>query len=91
MVAVHGAFGYDSAPLLAAALQDAAITHKPVVVDAAGMTFADSTLLNVLLKYHRGHQLRMAGPAYQFRRVLELTGADQVLDIRHPVEDAVAP
>ncbi|MGY5049897.1 STAS domain-containing protein [Streptomyces sp. 900105755] len=91
VVAVHGAFDYDSAPFLAAALQDAATPHKTVVVDAAGMTFADSTLLNVLLNFHRGHGLRLAGPAHQFRRVLELTGADQVLDIRPTVEDAVAP
>lgn len=91
MVAVHGAFDGNSAPILATALQDAATTHKTVVVDLAGMTFADSTLLNVLLNFHRGHQLRLARPAHQFRRVLELTGADQVLDIRPTVEDAIAP
>ncbi|MGY4983769.1 STAS domain-containing protein [Streptomyces sp. 900105755] len=90
-VAVHGAFDYDSAPILATALQDAATTHKTVIVDLAGMTFADSAILNVLLNFHQGHQLRLARPAHQFRRVLELTGADQVLDIRPTVEDAVAP
>ena len=91
VVAVHGAFDFDSAPLLAAALQDAATTHKRVVVDAAGVTFADSTLLNVLLNFHRGHHLRVARPARQLLRVLELTGADQVLDVRPTVADAVAP
>lgn len=38
VVAVHGAFDSNSAPLLAAALQDAATRHKTVVVDAAGVT-----------------------------------------------------
>ncbi|MEU9457105.1 STAS domain-containing protein [Streptomyces sp. NPDC048277] len=91
VVAVHGAFDFNSAPLLAAALQDAATTHKRVVVDAAGVTFADSTVLNVLLRFHQGHHLRLARPARQLLRVLELTGADQVLDIRAAVDDAVTP
>lgn len=90
VVVVHGAFDLDSAPLLASALQDAAATHPTVVVDAAEVTFADSTVLNVLLNFHRGHRLRVARPARQLLRVLELTGADRVLDVRATVEDAVA-
>ncbi|MEV7325102.1 STAS domain-containing protein [Streptomyces sp. NPDC093970] len=90
VVAVHGAFDGNSVPLLASALQDAATTHTTVVVDAAGVTFADSTVLNVLLNFHRGHRLRVARPARQLLRVLELTGADQVLDVRATVEDAAA-
>jgi anti-anti-sigma factor len=89
VVAVHGAFDLDSGPVLASALQDAATTHTTVVVDAAGLTFADSSVLNVLLNFHRGHRLRLARPAHQLRRVLELTGADKVLDIRPTVEDAL--
>ncbi|MFD3585801.1 STAS domain-containing protein [Streptomyces sp. NPDC058683] len=89
VVAIHGAFDLDSAPLLASALQDAATTHTMVVVDAVGVTFADSTVLNVLLNFHRGHRLRLARPALQLQRVLEPTGADKVLDIRPTVEDAI--
>ncbi|MFD8810875.1 STAS domain-containing protein [Streptomyces sp. NPDC059627] len=91
VVAVHGAFDANSASLLAAALQDAATTHTTVVVDASGVTFADSTVLNVLLNFHRGHRLRLARPAHQLQRVLELTGADKVLDIRPTVQDAIVP
>ncbi|MFF4307166.1 STAS domain-containing protein [Streptomyces sp. NPDC001601] len=91
VVAVHGAFDANSAPALAAALQDAATTHPTVVVDAAGVTFADSTVLTVLLNFHHGHRLRPARPAHQLQRVLELTGADQVLDIRPTVQDAIIP
>ncbi|MEU1165493.1 STAS domain-containing protein [Streptomyces sp. NPDC005921] len=86
MVAVHGAFGSDSAPL-----QDAATTHKRVVVDAAGVTFADSSVLSVLLNFHHGHHLCLARPACRLLRVLELTGADRVLDVRASVDDAVTP
>ncbi|MEU2624297.1 STAS domain-containing protein [Streptomyces sp. NPDC007157] len=91
VVVVHGAFDHDSVPLLASALQDAALTHARVVVDAAGMTFADSSVLNVLLNFHHGRRLRVARPAHQFHRVLELTGADKVLDVRSTVQDAIAP
>ncbi|MFF4113571.1 STAS domain-containing protein [Streptomyces sp. NPDC001714] len=91
VVAVHGAFDANSTSLLAAALQDAATTHATVVVDAAELTFADSTVLNVLLNFHHGHRLRLARPAHQLQRVLELTGADTVLDIRPTVQDAIVP
>ncbi|MEU9979313.1 STAS domain-containing protein [Streptomyces sp. NPDC051014] len=91
VVVVHGAFDLNSGPVLASALQDAATTHTTVVVDAAGFTFADSTVVNVLLHFHRVHRLRVARPAHQFLRMLEMTGADRVLDIRPTVEDATAP
>ncbi|MEU6218117.1 STAS domain-containing protein [Streptomyces sp. NPDC047022] len=91
VVVVHGAFDLNSVPLLAEALQGAAATHATVVVDAAALTFADSTVLNLLLNFHRGHRLRLARPAHQLQRVLELTGADRVLDIRPTVDDATTP
>ncbi|MFD7880767.1 STAS domain-containing protein [Streptomyces sp. NPDC059766] len=91
VVAVHNAFDGHFVSLLASALHDAAATHATVVVDAARMTFADSSVLNALLTFHHGHRLRVARPAPQFQRVLALTGADQVLDIRPTVQDAIAP
>ncbi|MFF4902897.1 STAS domain-containing protein [Streptomyces sp. NPDC001068] len=91
VVVVHGAFDSNSVSLLASTLEDAAATHAMVVVDAAQMTFADSSVLNALLNFHHGHRLRVARPAPQFRRVLEVTGADMVLDIRPTVQDAIAP
>ncbi|WP_133914327.1 STAS domain-containing protein [Streptomyces sp. NBC_00582] len=89
VVALHGAFDANSAPLLTEALQTGARTHSAVVVDAADVTFADSTVLNTLLTVNRTTDLRLARPAPPLRRVLELTGADTVLDIRSTVEDAV--
>ncbi|MEU2778917.1 STAS domain-containing protein [Streptomyces sp. NPDC007162] len=90
VIAVHGDFDADSSPALAKALDAAARTYPRVVVDATGMTFADSTVLNLLLKFNlTTTELRVAGPAQPFLRVLELTGADRVLDIRPTVDDAV--
>ncbi|MGW4882948.1 STAS domain-containing protein, partial [Streptomyces sp. NPDC004262] len=89
VVTAHGALDLNSVGLLVEALQEAAVTHTRVVVDAAGITFADSTVLSALLAFQRGHDLRLARPAHTLQRMLELTGADQVLDIRPTVSDAV--
>ncbi|MGW7244086.1 STAS domain-containing protein [Streptomyces sp. NPDC054804] len=90
LVTVVGAFDLDSVPVLSAALETGA-RYSKVVVDAAGLTFADSTVLNLLLHFHRTAVLRVARPAPALARVLELTGADTVLDVRPTVEDALAP
>ncbi|MGW2959434.1 STAS domain-containing protein [Streptomyces sp. NPDC001220] len=90
VVTVVGALDLNSAPVLSAALVAGARTHSKVVVDAAGLTFADSTVLNLLLHVHRMAVLRVARPAPALARVLELTGADAVLDVRPTVEDALA-
>ncbi|MES5823325.1 STAS domain-containing protein [Streptomyces sp. RG80] len=90
VVVAHGNYDMNSLPPLAEALQTAAPKRARVVVDAADVTFADSTFLNLLLDIHRRTELRLAAPPPHLRRVLELTGADTVLDIRATVEDAVA-
>ncbi|MEU0968142.1 STAS domain-containing protein [Streptomyces sp. NPDC005917] len=92
VIAVRGAFDLNSAPALAVALETAAQTYSRVVVDAAGLTFADFTVLNLLLNFNRKTTgLRLARPAPPLRRVLELTGANAVLDIRSTVQDAARP
>ncbi|MEV7030387.1 STAS domain-containing protein [Streptomyces sp. NPDC093272] len=90
VVAVVGAFDLTSTPALAAALEAGARSHARVVLDATGLTFADSTVLNLLLHVHRTTVLRVAAPPPQLARVLELTGADAVLDVRPTLEEALA-
>ncbi|MFF7445636.1 MULTISPECIES: STAS domain-containing protein [unclassified Streptomyces] len=90
VVVAHGSYDMDSLSPLAEALGTAAEKHARVVVDVAGITFADSTFLNLLLGLNRQTELRLVGPPPQLRRILELTGADTVLDVRATVEDAVA-
>ncbi|MEU4034343.1 STAS domain-containing protein [Streptomyces collinus] len=83
---------YDAATIepLAEALKVASTKYSKVVLDASQLTFADSTLLNLLLQVHAKTALRLAEPAPQLQRVLRLTGADSVLDVRDSVEDAAA-
>ncbi|MFD5537715.1 STAS domain-containing protein [Streptomyces sp. NPDC127079] len=89
VVVAHGAYDLHSIGSLAQALETAAAKHARVVLDASAVTFADSTFLNMLLSTHRQTDLRVAGPTRQLRRVLEMTGADTVLDLRPTVEDAI--
>ncbi|MFI6559544.1 STAS domain-containing protein [Streptomyces sp. NPDC050534] len=90
VVVAHGDYDPNSIASMQDALETAAKKHSRVVVDAAGLTFADSTFLNLLLRTHRATSLCVASPAPQLRRILEITGADEVLDIRATVADAVA-
>ncbi len=56
-----------------------------LVVDMTETVFCDSAGIQVLLRAHRraaaaGTELRLAASSRSVRRVLELTGADQVID-----------
>ncbi|MFF4398417.1 STAS domain-containing protein [Streptomyces sp. NPDC001480] len=89
VVVVRGEFDLNTSGALAEALGAAARARPRVVVDAAGVSFADSVFLTLLLRVHGQTDLRVAAPSPQLVRVLELTGADRVLDVRVTVEDAV--
>jgi anti-anti-sigma factor len=89
VVVANGDYDPNSIAPIEEALETAAEKRERVVVDAAGLTFADSTFLNLLLRIHQRTSLGIAAPAPQLRRILELTGADEVLDVRDTVEDAV--
>ncbi|MCH5674443.1 STAS domain-containing protein [Streptomyces gilvus] len=89
VVVARGEFDMNTSDPLTDVLHAAAREHSRVVLDAAGVTFADSLLLTLLLRVHRQTSLRVAAPSPQLRRVLELTGSDKVLDVRATVEDAL--
>jgi anti-anti-sigma factor len=62
-----------------------------LVLDVSGLSFMDSSVLHVILVAARsmasqGGTLALAAPAEAVRRILELTGADQLL----PVYDSLA-
>jgi anti-anti-sigma factor len=88
VVVARGSYDMHSIKPLAEALDAAARKYEKVVVDASAITFADSTLLNLLILTHRATDLRLAAPAAQLRRILELTGVDTVLKVRPTVEGA---
>ncbi|WP_335341031.1 STAS domain-containing protein [Streptomyces ambofaciens] len=90
VVVASGSYDMHSITPLAEAMGVAAAKHEKVVVDASGIAFADSTLLNLLIHTHLATDLRVAAPTPQLRRVLELTGVDAVLKVHGTVEDAAA-
>ncbi|HEY2576153.1 MAG TPA: STAS domain-containing protein [Streptosporangiaceae bacterium] len=66
-----------------------------VVADMTATTFCASEGLHILIRTHLqaaagGVALRLAAPGPVVRRVMELTAADQVLDIYPSMEDALA-
>ncbi|GAA2698661.1 STAS domain-containing protein [Streptomyces violaceolatus] len=88
VVGVCGEYDLHSITPLSQALGTAAREHTKVVLEASGITFADSALLNLLILTQRSVDLRVAAPARQLRRLLEITGVDAVLKVRSTVEEA---
>ncbi|MFD3761076.1 STAS domain-containing protein [Streptomyces sp. NPDC058622] len=93
VVRCAGAFDYSTlAPLRTAC--DTAIADDGVerlVLDVRGVTFADSTFLNLLLTLSSACDLRLAGPLpRQLARLLTVTGTDQVLTVEDAAADTAA-
>ncbi|MGW0920375.1 STAS domain-containing protein [Streptomyces sp. NPDC002755] len=86
----HGQYDLNCLGPLSEALDLAAVKQPRTVLDVSGVTFADSSFLNLLLRIHQQTNLRLVSPAPQLQRVLEITGADSILDIRASVEDATS-
>ncbi|MEU0410815.1 STAS domain-containing protein [Streptomyces griseorubiginosus] len=88
VIVAHGEYDLNNLGPLTEAVETAAAKQQRIALDVSGVTFADSTFLNLLLRINRLTSLRLVAPAPQFQRVLEITGADAVLDIRASIEDA---
>ncbi|MFD8154330.1 STAS domain-containing protein [Streptomyces sp. NPDC059720] len=88
VVAARGDYDLDSVQPLADALASAVRSHPVVVLDASGVTFADSTLLNLLILTHLTGNLRVVAPSPHLRRLCEITGVDGLLDIRETLDAA---
>ncbi|MFI8086415.1 STAS domain-containing protein [Kitasatospora sp. NPDC086009] len=96
VVSPVGELDYDSVALLRAQLHEAiGQARERVVVDCHGLSFCDSTGLNLLLntraEAERAHlTLVLAGLQSSVARVFELTGAQTVFDIRADLGSALA-
>ncbi|MFI1753522.1 STAS domain-containing protein [Streptomyces sp. NPDC020571] len=88
VVGARGPYDLNSITPLAEALDAAAKEHSKVVLDASGIAFADSALLNLLILTQRSVDLRVAAPTQQLRRLLDITGVDTHLKVRATVEEA---
>ncbi|MFJ7272406.1 STAS domain-containing protein [Streptomyces sp. NPDC099050] len=88
VVVARGELDQDTLVPLEEALLAAADLHPLVVLDAAAITFGDSSFLNLLLRLHRLTTLRIAAPGEQLRRLFAVTGADTVLSLNASVDAA---
>ncbi|MFI6449679.1 STAS domain-containing protein [Kitasatospora sp. NPDC050543] len=96
VVHLDGEVDQDQRQRLESTLARAVADRPPrLVVDLAGLSFGDSTGLNALLKTRiaaraAGFPLGLAAPTSQTRRLLEITGADEVFTICDSVRAARA-
>ncbi|MFF6999029.1 STAS domain-containing protein [Streptomyces sp. NPDC008313] len=88
IIGARGSYDACTVPPLADALRTAAKEHQRVVLDASGIAFADSALLNLLILTHQATDFRVAAPTRQLRRLLQLTGVHTVLKTGATVEEA---
>ncbi|MFJ4873355.1 STAS domain-containing protein [Streptomyces sp. NPDC088757] len=90
VVTLHGEIDYDETDILRQTLLPEGQPVLPVVADMSGVTFLDSSGINVLLRVSQQvSRLRIAAPAESVRRVLALVGADAVLPCHPTLEDAL--
>ncbi|WP_299538035.1 STAS domain-containing protein [uncultured Streptomyces sp.] len=88
VLAVRGEYDLDNAVPLRRRLEEAAAAHDAIVLEASGVTFADSTFLTVLLRINLRTPLRVAAASRQVERLLTITGVDQVLGLHPTVREA---
>ncbi|MGJ7414572.1 STAS domain-containing protein [Streptomyces cinereoruber] len=96
VVTLRGEIDHTTKDVLEHALLERSGTAEPlrVVADLEGVTFLDSSGLNVLISVNRqvgetGGRLRIAAAQQAVRRVLTLVGVDTVIDCRPTLEDAL--
>ncbi len=91
VVVLSGEADLDTVQPLRVVLQDAAAHADPLVLDLSEVSFADSTMINVLLLAHGelGVRLRLASPSEFVRRLFALTGLEGVLPVYAGVAQAV--
>nr|WSS73200.1 STAS domain-containing protein [Streptomyces sp. NBC_01175] len=90
VVVAHGEYDMGTIAPLTEALNNATSKHSKVVLDTSGVSFADSSFLNVVILAHQAATLCVAGPGHQLRRLFEISGVDALLRVRATVEEAVA-
>ncbi|MGW4671526.1 STAS domain-containing protein [Streptomyces sp. NPDC004324] len=88
VVAPQGDLDATTVQPLIEELEEVGRGHGAVILDADGIGFADSSFLNVLLRFHKTTDLRIARPSVAVRRLLEITGAGAVLSMYPTVPEA---
>ncbi|MFI5681754.1 STAS domain-containing protein [Streptomyces cellulosae] len=97
VVALRGEIDHAVTNELTEALLSYGSVRQPqTVVDLSGVTFMDSSGINVLITAHQDMSdaqgwLRIAGAQSPVLRVLQLVGLDQVIGCHPTVEQALTP
>ncbi|WP_405776806.1 STAS domain-containing protein [Streptomyces sp. NBC_00859] len=79
VVAPAGEIDIDAAPPVREAISGAFQAGRPVVLDLSGVTFADSSALNLLLWANSTGTFCLAGPVQQqVQRLFDVTGVDGI-------------
>ncbi|MEU1036828.1 STAS domain-containing protein [Streptomyces mirabilis] len=96
VVTVQGEIDYAVKDLLSQALlsEDGTVPPPRIVADLSGVTFMDSSGINVFVNaHHRVSKaqgwLRIAGVQESVVRLLHLVGIDQIIDCHPTVEQAL--
>ncbi|MFI6808046.1 STAS domain-containing protein [Streptomyces luteogriseus] len=96
VIVLRGEIDHDNRDSLKEALLPPEEAPAPrTVADFRGVTFMDSSGINVLIVAHRAAEdaegwLRLAGLQESVQRVLELVGIDALIPCRSTVEQALA-
>lgn len=90
VVAPQGDFDMQIAPSLSIELLTAADGVGGVILDASGITFADSAVLHALVETHAQTELRIAAAPDHLARVIALTGLETVLNLYPTLEAALS-
>ncbi|MFD7703652.1 STAS domain-containing protein [Streptomyces caelestis] len=90
-----GEIDHHTGDALRHALDVADTAHPRVVVDLRGVTFMDSSGINVLIAAHHaltraGGWLRLAAPTDTVMRTLQIVGVDAVIDCHDTLGQALA-
>ena len=95
VISVAGDLDLSTHEKLGERLVEEAGKGEPVIVDLAKCGFIDSSGLRSILiglraSGEKGSGLSVAAPGPQVRRILEMTGLDQEVEIHDSVDDALA-
>lgn len=88
VITAAGDLDADTLAPLDAEIQAAAAAAPGVILDVSGVTFGDSSFINLLLRTQKHTDLRVAGLRPPLDRLFRLVGVDAVLRVFPSVADA---
>lgn len=88
VITAAGELDADTLHPLDAEIQAVSAAATGVILDVSGVTFGDSSFLNLLLRTHQHTDLRLVGVQPNLDRLFHLVGVDAVLRTFPTVADA---